>query len=68
MEQNAATSQSGSGSLLLRFWRRLPVVVRAVLVSFAVAVIGPLGTGIPMQVNMKLLPNIPWSVPIAADY
>lgn len=59
-------NKSSKVSLLVRLWQWLPVVVRAVLVGLSVSLIGALGTGIPMQVNLKVFPNLPWSLPLAA--
>lgn len=61
-------NKSSKASLLVRLWQWLPVVVRAVLVGLSVSLIGALGTGIPMQLNLKVFPSLPWSLPLAAAW
>lgn len=55
-------------SPLARFWRRLPVVVRAVLVGSVVLTAGGLLTGPLIFANLRLWPEVPWSVPLLAAY
>lgn len=63
-----APAKSGRVSLPVRIWRWLPVVVRAVLVGLSISLLGGLGTGVPMQVNLKVFPNVPWSFPVAVAW
>jgi len=50
----------------VRIWRRLPVVIRAVLVAALVSLFGSVGSASPMAVNLRVFPEVPWSLPIAA--
>ena len=45
----------------LALWYKLPVVVRAVVVSFVVLNIGTTLTLIPLIGNLRLLPDVPWA-------
>lgn len=51
---------------MVRVWRRLPVIVRAVLVGALVSLLGQLGSAVPMAINLKVVPRVPWSLPFAA--
>ena len=55
-------------SPLIRFWQRLPVIVRAVLSGSLVAMLGNLPWGILAYANLKLTPRVPWSVPLMIFY
>jgi len=55
-------------SLISRFWRRLPVVVRAVVVGCLVLTAGGLLTGPLLFANITFYPAVPWSVPLLAGY
>ena len=46
-----------------RFWQRLPVTVRAVVVGFAVNAAGHGPPGLLFSANLQAWPAIPWSVP-----
>lgn len=54
--------------LLARSWRRLPVVVRAILLGCLVLFVGGLATGPFIFANTKLWPAFPWSVPFLTVY
>lgn len=56
----------GGGTLPARAWGRIPIAVRAMIVGLSVSLIGALGTGIPMQANLKWFPDAPWSLPVSA--
>jgi membrane protease YdiL (CAAX protease family) len=45
-----------------RLWKRLPVVVRAVLVGLAVFTVGERPPGVFFYANLQRWPTIPWSV------
>jgi membrane protease YdiL (CAAX protease family) len=49
-----------------RFWLRLPVVVRAVLLGVAVAAAGTLPWAALVEMNTKYLSTLPWAVPLMA--
>ena len=48
----------------LRMWEKLPVLVRAGLAAFVVLNIGTILGSIPLLANMKLLPRVPWALPV----
>jgi len=51
----------------LSFWRRLPVIVRALLAGMAVAVVGTTPWALLVSANLEHWPTVPWSVvPTAA--
>jgi len=52
----------------LPLWSRLPVMVRAVLAGALATVAGTIPWAALVAVNLKFLPAIPWSVPVAAVY
>jgi membrane protease YdiL (CAAX protease family) len=45
-------------------WLRLPVVVRAVVVGMIVQIVGVYSFGLLASLNLKVLPSVPWSLPI----
>ena len=49
-------------------WRRLPVVVRAVLTGVAAAVAGTVPWALLVSANTRHLSVLPWAVPIMAGY
>jgi len=49
-------------------WRRLPVIVRAVVVGLVVLTAGQIMTGPLIFANLKYWPSVPWSVPLLAAY
>jgi membrane protease YdiL (CAAX protease family) len=49
-------------------WIRLPVLVQAVITGLVVAAAGTLPWAALVAANLKLQPNLPWSVPIMAVY
>jgi membrane protease YdiL (CAAX protease family) len=53
---------------MLSLWRRLPVIVRAVLAGAVMAVAGTLPWALLVGANIKYLPSIPWSVPPTVVY
>jgi membrane protease YdiL (CAAX protease family) len=53
---------------MLSLWRRLPVIVRAVITGLAVAVAGTTPWAVLVRANQKHLPGIPWAVLPAALY
>jgi membrane protease YdiL (CAAX protease family) len=52
---------------MIRLWRRLPVIVRAVLVGYLVNEVGQLG-GLLIFANLKLFPRVPWLLPATAAW
>src|ERR1700674_6010972 len=52
---------------MIRLWRRIPVVIRAVLVGFLVNEAGQLA-GLFIFANLKLVPQVPWMLPAAAAW
>ena len=59
---------AASGTRLARLWRRLPVVVRAVIVGALVAQAGSIPSATLLVANLKLWPDVPWSLPVVAAY
>jgi membrane protease YdiL (CAAX protease family) len=55
-------------SFLVRIWRRLPIVLRAVIVGCIVLTAGGILTGPLIYANLRLWPAVPWSVPLLAAY
>jgi membrane protease YdiL (CAAX protease family) len=53
---------------MLALWRRLPVVVRAVLAGTIVTLFGTGAWVLLSLANQKWLPNVPWAVAIMAPY
>jgi membrane protease YdiL (CAAX protease family) len=49
-------------------WRKVPVVVRAVLVALLILIFGSIPPGIMAQVNLKVGTTVPWSAGAAAVY
>lgn len=52
---------------MIRLWRRLPVVVRAVACGLLVNEVGQLGA-VFIFANLKVLPRIPWLLPMTAAW
>lgn len=55
-------------SFVLKVWKRIPVLIRAVLMGFAVLLVGVLPWSGLVAVNVKMSPSIPWAVPPMALY
>jgi len=53
---------------VVRIWRWLPVVVRAVIVGCVVVTAGGMLTGPLIYANLKLWPTVPWSILVLAAY
>jgi membrane protease YdiL (CAAX protease family) len=53
---------------MLRFWRRLPVLLRALLAGAAVASAGTLPWAFLSLANQRYLVAVPWAVPVMAIY
>jgi len=69
MEYRAQLSCSETDTTFLgRMWRRLPVLVRAVIVGCLVVTAGGVLTGPLIYANLKLFPAVPWSVPVLVGY
>jgi membrane protease YdiL (CAAX protease family) len=52
---------------MTRFWSRIPVVVRAVVVGCLVNEVGQFG-GLFIFANLKLFPRVPWLLPATAAW
>ena len=52
------------GARLLAVWRRVPVLVRAPIAAFVVLTIGSTAGALPVFANTRILPGIPWSLPV----
>ena len=52
----------------MRFWRKLPFVVRAVIVGLFLSTIGHAPPGAFYFANLKLWPQVPWSLAFVALY
>ncbi len=55
-------------SIVLALWRRLPVVVRAVVTGLVLAAAGTTPWAILVSANMKHWSGVPWAVPLTALY
>src|SRR5262249_48963778 len=55
-----------SGHLMARLWRRLPVIVRAIVIGELVVSIGGLLPELAIVVNLKTSPQVPWLLPATA--
>ncbi|MBI1802829.1 MAG: CPBP family intramembrane metalloprotease [Ignavibacteriae bacterium] len=53
---------------MIALWRRLPVIVRAVLIGGMIGGAGTLPWGLLVSANQKFLPSVPWAVPPTALY
>lgn len=53
---------------MLRFWRSLPVLLRALLAGAAVATAGTMPWAALSLANQRYLVAVPWAVPIMAIY
>jgi membrane protease YdiL (CAAX protease family) len=53
---------------MLSLWRRLPVIVRAVLTGTVVAAVGTTPWAALSWANLKYWPAVPWAVPLTALY
>jgi membrane protease YdiL (CAAX protease family) len=51
---------------MLLFWRRSPVVVRALLAGMAAAIVGTTPWALLVSANLRNWPTIPWAVPPTA--
>lgn len=60
---NAESSQQ---STALRLWRRVPVLIRAPAIGLVVLIIGQYLTSPAIVGNLRLLPSIPWALPVTA--
>jgi len=49
--------------ILFSLWRRLPVIVRAVLIGSVLSGVGTLPWAFLSSANLKLFSSVPWSVP-----
>lgn len=49
-------------------WKRIPVIIRAVLIGFLVAGAGTTPWAILVNLNFKYVSFVPWAVPITAVY
>jgi membrane protease YdiL (CAAX protease family) len=54
------------GNPISRLWRRLPVVVRAIIIGELVVSIGALPPELAIVANLKSSPQIPWLLPATA--
>jgi len=67
-----ATDNSGAPeptrSWILRLWQRLPVAVRSILSALLVFEVLQLGWAGAFLANTKILPAIPWNVPVGLLY
>jgi membrane protease YdiL (CAAX protease family) len=53
-----------AGKKVMAAWRWLPVLVRAPVVAFLVLNIGTTAGVLPLFGNMRLLPGVPWALPV----
>ncbi len=52
--------------IAVRFWNRLPVIVRALVLAELIADVGGLLPSVFMVANLKISPTIPWLLPATA--
>src|SRR6476646_5813809 len=51
---------------IIAAWRRLPLLVRALIVAFVILNVGSTASVIPLAGNLKYLSSVPWALPITA--
>lgn len=61
-------NQTAKSGFFVRIWRRLPVIVRALLAGLVVSLAGSFPWGGLAYTNLQLSPRVPWSVPLMAVY
>lgn len=54
--------------MMIVLWRRVPVVVRAVITGMLAAAAGTVPWALLVVANQKFVPSVPWSVPVMALY
>src|SRR4030095_6371867 len=55
-------------SMWSRFWDRLPVILRGILVAELVVTIGTIPPSIPVILNLQTSPAIPWMLVVTAGW
>jgi membrane protease YdiL (CAAX protease family) len=55
-------------SNIIKYWRRIPLMVRSVVSGFVVFGIFQGGAGALFITNMEVFPKIPWSLPVGLAY
>lgn len=61
-------SEAVSRSALLRFWYRLPMVVRSLVSGYVVFMVLQFGWQGALLANLKVLPEVPWNVLVGLLY
>src|SRR4029453_6958484 len=66
MKEVIQTNHAQSVHLMARLWRRLPVIVRAILIGELVVSVGGLVPGLAIVANLKTSPQVPWLLVVTA--
>ena len=54
--------------MLIRFWNRIPAIVRGILVAELVVTIGTIPPSVAMILNIRTSPSIPWMIVVTAAW
>jgi membrane protease YdiL (CAAX protease family) len=66
MKDHIQNDRAPSVHIMARLWRRLPVIVRAIIIGELVVSIGGLLPELAIVANLKISPQIPWLLPVTA--
>jgi membrane protease YdiL (CAAX protease family) len=66
MKEDIRTNNAQSVHLMARLWRRLPVIVRAILIGELVVSVGALVPELAIVANLKTSPQVPWLLVVTA--
>ena len=56
-------SNTNSTSEFILLWKKIPIIIQAIILGFFILVIGQLPTGL-IFINLQITPTIPWFLPI----
>jgi len=51
-----------------RFWKRLPAILRGILVAELVVTVGTIPPSVAVILNLRTSPSIPWMLVVAAAW
>jgi membrane protease YdiL (CAAX protease family) len=60
MDHSSISTSSGG---LILIWKKLPLIIRAILLGLLILIVGQLPTGL-ILINLQLTPTIPWFLPV----
>jgi len=61
-------TKNSIGTKIISLWNRVPLLIRSVINGFGVFLVFQAGAGALFVTNIKVMPNIPWSLPIGLAY